>query len=159
MNKTHWKKLRNPNYLGSWDFQPGEVKTLTIKAIQNEILQNPEGKKEECTVAYWEENEKPFPLNATNCKMIAKVWGTPYIEDWPGMAIMLKVKKVSAFGEMVDAVRVSNERPAEEIICEMCGKPITAIPGRTAQAVAAATKAKYGKTLCAECAKKGVNNG
>ena len=110
--------------------------------------------KEECTVARFEENVKPFILNTTNCKAISKVWGTPYVEDWIGRKITLKVKKISAFGEMTDAVRVSNERPTETIMCELCGKPITAIPGRTAQAVAAATKAKYGKTICIDCANK-----
>lgn len=153
MNKTHWKKWKNPNYLGAWDFQPGEEKTLTFKSVQQEIVQNQNG-KEECTVARFEEDAKPFILNTTNCKAISKVWGTPYVEDWIGRKITLKVKKISAFGEMTDAVRVSNERPVETIVCELCGKPITAIPGRTAQAVAAATKAKYGKTICIDCANK-----
>lgn len=155
--KTHWKKLTNPNYLGAWDFQPGEEKVLTIKEVKREPVQNQNG-TENCTVAYFDEDVKPLILNKTNAGMIAKVWGTPFLEDWPGCKIKLKVKRVKAFGEMTDAVRVSNERPADNIICEVCGKPIMAIPGRTAQDVAAATKAKYGKTMCADCAKKGVNN-
>lgn len=161
MNKTHWKKYNNPDYLGAYAFQPGEEKTVTIKEVKRETVFNPSGSgKEECTVAHFKENEKPLILNVTNCKTIAKVWGTPYVEDWAGRKIILKVKKISAFGEMVDAVRVSNERPQEEkIICEACGKEIVAAAGRTPQVIANTTKTKYGKILCIECAKKEANNG
>ena len=152
--KTHWKKLTSPNYLGSWSFQPGEEKTLTIKEVKQEMVQNQSG-KEECTVAHFLEDVKPLILNTTNCKTISKVWGSPYVEDWAGRKITLKVKKISAFGEMVDAVRVSNERPVEEsIICEACGKVITSASGRSAKEIATATKTKYGKALCIECARK-----
>lgn len=161
MNKTHWKKYTNPNYLGSYAFQPGEEKTVTIKEVKREIVQNQQG-KEECTVAHFVENEKPLILNKTNCDAITKVLGTPYVEDWAGHKIILKVKKVSAFGEMVDAVRVAKERPTDAeaaIVCEKCGKTITAAAGRTAAEIASATKNKYKKALCLECAKKENSNG
>lgn len=158
MSKTHWKKWNNPDYLGSYAFQPGEEKTVTIKEVKREMVQNQSG-KEECTVAHFVEDMKPLILNTTNCKTISKVWGSPYVEDWAGRKITLKVKKISAFGEMVDAVRVSNERPAEEtIICEKCGKVITSASGRSAKEIATATKTKYGKALCIECARKEVGN-
>ena len=154
MSKTHWKKWNNPDYLGSYAFQPGEEKTVTIKEVKREMVQNQSG-KEECTVAHFVEDVKPLILNTTNCKTISKVWGSPYVEDWAGRKITLKVKKISAFGEMVDAVRVSNGRPAEEsIICEACGKVITSASGRSAKEIATATKTKYGKALCIECARK-----
>lgn len=157
--KTHWKKLTNPNYLGSYAFQPGEEKTVTIKDVKREIVQNQNG-KEDCTIAYFVEDVKPLILNKTNADMISKVWGTPYIEDWAGKKIILKVKKVSAFGDMVDAVRVSKDRPADDvIICESCGKPIMSAAGKTAKEIATATKAKYGKMICVECAKKEAKNG
>ena len=161
MEKTHWKKYTNPDYLGAYAFQQGEEKTVTIKEVKREMVFNPSGSgKEECTVAHFVEDVKPLILNTTNCKTIAKVWGTPYIEDWAGRKITLKVKRISAFGEMVDAVRVSGDRPTDEvIICEVCGNPIQGIAGKTAQAIASATKSKYGKTICAECARKEVSNG
>lgn len=159
MNKTHWKKLTSPNYLGSWDFQPGEERTVTIKEVKQEIVQNQNG-KEECTVAHFVEDIKPLILNKTNGGMIAKVWGTPYIEDWAGKKITLKIKKISAFGEMVDAVRVSPERPTEEkIICEACGKEILPVDGRSAEVIANATRNKYGKKLCMDCVRKEKANG
>ena len=150
--KTHWKKLTNPNYLGSYAFQPGEEKTVTIKEVKREIVQNQNG-KEECTVAYFVEDVKPLILNKTNADAIARAWGTPYIEDWAGKKIILKVKKVSAFGDTVDAVRVSKERPEEATYkCEACGGIVTA-------KIAGITKTKYGKLLCINCARKEANNG
>lgn len=160
--KTHWKKYTNPNYLGAYAFQPGEEKTVTIKEVKREAVQNQSG-TEECTVAHFVEDVKPLILNKTNCKTISKVWGTPYIEDWSGRKITLKVKKISAFGEMVDAVRVSPDRPQEEkIICEGCGKVIESIQGKTPTEVVAVTSAKYGAKICLDCAKKrkeSVTNG
>ncbi len=156
MEKTHWKKYTNPDYLGAYAFQQGEEKTVTIKEVKREMVFNPSGSgKEECTVAHFVEDVKPLILNKTNCKTISKVWGTPYIEDWAGRQITLKVKKIMAFGELTDAVRVSSERPAEEkLICEECGNPIEPIAGRTAQSVAQAALAKYGKKICINCVKK-----
>jgi hypothetical protein len=117
------------------------------------------GGKEECTVAYFIEDVKPLILNVTNCKEIAKLYGTPYIEDWTGRKIILKVKKISAFGEMVDAVRVGNTRPAEETaLCEACGKPITQGAGMSVAAIVAASKEKYGMKLCLKCAKERMSN-
>lgn len=161
MSKTHWKKLTNPDYLGSYAFQPGEEKTVTIKEVKRELVFNPSNSgKEECTVVYFVEDVKPLILNATNAKAITKAWGTPFIEDWGGLKITLKVKKISAFGEMVDAVRVSTTRPTEEIFtCEKCGKPISPEMGRTAKEIATATKTKFNKMLCISCAKEENTNG
>lgn len=155
-DKTHWKKLNNPDYLGAYAFQPGETKTVTIKEVRRQMVYNPSGGgQEECTVAYFVEDVKPLILNVTNCKMITKVWGSPYIEDWAGRRITLRVKKISAFGEMVDAVRVSGERPADEaILCEACGAEIKPAAGKTAKMIADATRTRYGKALCMECARK-----
>ena len=68
--KTHWKKLNNPDYLGAYAFNPGEEKTVTISAIKREIVTGPDGKKEECTVVSFAGNTKPLILNATNAKMV-----------------------------------------------------------------------------------------
>lgn len=111
--KTHWKKLTNPNYIGAWDFEPGQELTVTIKEIKQERVKNQDGKEENCTVAYFVESKtgKGLILNKTNMKMIQKVYGTPYIQDWVGKKITLSVAKVKAFGDVVDAIRVKNKQP------------------------------------------------
>lgn len=107
--KTHIKKLRNPNYIGSWDFmdENGVIKNriLTISEVKNDTVFDGKGGNEECTVLFFS-NSKPMILNATNIKTICKVLDTPFIEDWVGKKIELTVKKIKAFGEMHDALRV-----------------------------------------------------
>ena len=151
MSETHWKKLTNPNYLGSYAFAPGEEKIVTIDHVVQEDVIGAEGKSSLCIVAYLE-NEKPLILNKTNCKAISKLLGTPYIEEWAGHRITLAVQQVKAFGEDVDAVRVRPRLPGE--ICEACGKEIRAGSGRSAAEIAELSVKKYGRKLCLECATK-----
>jgi hypothetical protein len=107
-NLTHWKKLTNPNYVGSWDFQPGQEIKVKIKSVAQENVKGMDGKDEQCIVAQLIGAKKPLILNKTNCKTIAKLHKTPHIEQWQGKEITLYVAKVKAFGEVVDAIRVKN---------------------------------------------------
>lgn len=115
MEKTHWKKLSNPNYIGSYSIEPGKDLTVEIVSVSKEMVQGADGKKEECIVATLK-NQKPFILNVTNCKTIATLLETPYIEEWKGKSITLYVQKVKAFGEVVDALRVrAGKAPLPEL--------------------------------------------
>ena len=78
---------------------------VTINRIESRMVTNIDGKNESCVVAVLE-GQKPMILNATNLKSITKVLGTPFIEQWAGRQITLYVKKVKAFGDVVDALRV-----------------------------------------------------
>lgn len=151
MSETHWKKLTNPDYLGAYAFDPGEVKIVTIDHVAQEELIGQDGRNSLCIVAHLV-GEKPLVLNKTNCKAISKLLNTPYIEEWAGHRIALGVQRVKAFGEDVDAVRVKPKLPGE--ICEECGKEIRAGSGRSATEIAELSVQKYGKKLCIECAKK-----
>jgi hypothetical protein len=105
---THYKKVYNPDYIGSWALIDGSDNpelTVTIDRITSEMIANTDGKKESCVVAHLK-GQKPMVLNATNLKSITKVLGTPFIEQWAGRQITLYVKKVKAFGDVVDALRV-----------------------------------------------------
>jgi len=107
---THWKKARNNHYLGSHDLDiDGKYieQTITIDRIQRESVAGEDGKKDECTVAYLK-GTKPMILNVTNQKMIQKLTGTPYIEQWSGQSFVLIVKKVRVGGESVDALRIKD---------------------------------------------------
>ena len=163
MSETHWKKLINPDYLGAYSLDPGKDMILTIKQVRKETVTGPGGKKEECIVCHWQEDQKPMILNVTNCKMIAKLLKTPYIERWAGHRIQIGAEVVSAFGEKVEALRVRKTLPEEtKIACEECGQFITPAFQMTVTQLAAYTKKKYGKQLCADCAKEkkeAENNG
>jgi hypothetical protein len=108
-NLTHWKKLTNSPYIGSHDFQPGQELKVTIEKIENVNIELFNGKKLEtknCMLAHFKGAKKPMILNKENMKVITKVAGSPYIEQWVGKELVLYVTKVAAFGSMVDAVRV-----------------------------------------------------
>jgi hypothetical protein len=108
--KTHWKKLTNPNYLGSYSIEPGETLTVKLNKVVKEMVTGADSKKEECIVAYLQD-QKPMILNKTNCKSIAKIYDSPFIEDWTGKNIILYVAKIKAFGDIVEALRVKEQLP------------------------------------------------
>lgn len=157
MEKTHWKKLENPDYLGAYALDPNKDLVVQIKSVGQEEVYNPtNNKKETCTVAHFtDRNIKPMILNVTNCKTIAKLYDTPYIEDWAGKYISIYIAKVKAFGDVVEALRIRNKVPTIEIIkCEDCGKVITDYSGKTARELADIAKRNLGKELCLECQRK-----
>ena len=155
MSDTHWKKLINPDYLGAYSLDPGKDMVLTIKTVRKEIVTGADGKKEECIVCYWQEDQKPMILNVTNCKTISKLLKTPYIERWAGHRIQIGAEMVSAFGEKVEALRVRKNLPEDvQIACDECGQFIQPAFNMTVTQLAAYTKKKYGKNLCAECAQE-----
>jgi len=158
MALTHWKKLENPDYIGAYAFQPDERKTITISNVTREIVKGPDGKKEECTIVHFAEPEKPLILNACNGKMISKMAGTPYIEQWAGTRIVLAVERVKALGDVVGAVRVQNQKlpKAQTTIppCTDCGREIGGTEKISSAQMVGATTKRFGVPLCAECAAK-----
>ena len=154
--KTHWKKFMNKEYLGSWDLPDGQDIIATIKSAGPEKVIGADGKKEDCFVIHFTDVEKPMIANTTNCKMISKILGSNYIEDWLGKKIQIGTEKVRAFGDVVDALRVRDIKVAEAnpVFCEECGQQIQSAYGMTPDQLAAYTKKQYGKQLCAVCATK-----
>jgi len=106
---THWKKLQNPLYLGSYDFQPGEERIVTVKDVKREMVKGQEG-TEEHTIVHFTEGYKPMIMNATNSKMLTDLSGSPYVEKWIGTSFKLVVIKIKAFGEFIDALRIKSEK-------------------------------------------------
>jgi hypothetical protein len=106
---THWKKLTNPNYIGAEILQPNQELKLTIEKVQKEQVKTAEG-TQECIVAYFKGGQKGMIINKTNAKIITKVVDTPFIEQWVGKSIIIYAAKVRAFGEMVEALRVKNQK-------------------------------------------------
>jgi hypothetical protein len=106
---THWKKLVDNRFIGSHDFQPNQELQVTIESITSENVELFNGKKLEtksCVLMMFKGAKKPLILNKENMKLITKSLNTPYTEEWIGKIITLHVVPVSAFGQVVDAVRV-----------------------------------------------------
>lgn len=161
--KTHWKKVvSDPRYLGEADFLPGEEKIGTIDhVVTAEDVVTTEGRSSKAVVHFKEPGLKPMILNVTRSKVIAKLAGSSYVEDWAGLQIQLFIQSgIRAFGEIVNAVRVRPFKPRVKPkpstpaapVCEACGKPIAAAYGHPAEWVATYTRGKYGRALCASCA-------
>lgn len=108
--KTHFRKLFNPLYLGSHDLEPSKEYSLTIAKIEKDIEVIGEGgKKQLKPIIHFENAKKPMILNSVNSKMIAKVLGSKYIEDWIGKKVTIKVVQERSFGEVMDVIRVLNK--------------------------------------------------
>ena len=152
------KMGKNPNYLGSWDLEdvPGQELTLTIEQIKDEeVVTN--GKTECCTACHWtDKTYKPMILNVTNKKILCKLYKTKDTDKLKGKAVVIGIDKVKAFGDIHDALRIRKRIPQTNSAalpkCENCKKGITASNNMTPEQLAAYTKRKYGKCLCAECA-------
>ena len=114
---THWKQLTNPDYFGSHDLfiEDGRYKEIivTLVSVEKKAVPGADGKKTDCIVATTSET-KPIILNKTNCKTITRLLGTPAIEKWSGQKVKIGVDKVKAFGDVVDALRVKNEKVSTE---------------------------------------------
>jgi hypothetical protein len=111
-NKTHWKKLINPDYIGAYALSPGLDMTVTIASVSREMIVSTGGKKEECTVAKLM-GQKPLILNVTNSKSIAKLYG-PFIEDWAGKRITLYASTTKLAGETVECLRIRPSAPTDK---------------------------------------------
>lgn len=110
MKKTHFKKLRNPDYLGSWDLCDNNGKMtdiiLTVKEVVKQKVFDGKGGSEDLPVMSFAENVKPMVMNSTNLKSMAKVTGSNFIEDWKDVKVQITVKSIKAFGEFHDALRI-----------------------------------------------------
>ena len=116
----------NPDYIGAYWLPEGEDVTVTIDFVVREVITGTGGKKEECTVAHMRGGVKPFILNATNSKTIAKLYGN-FIEDWAGRPITLFASTAKLAGDTVECLRI---RP---VVAKRVIPPIT--PERFAKAL------------------------
>ena len=158
-NKTHWKLLTNPNYLGGYSIPEGRDIIVTIDYVRREEVVGTGGKKEFEVVAHLKDGVLPFILNKTNMKTIQKLYKSPYIEDWSGRAIQIYFDPTIKFGrETVGGLRVRDFVPKQQnsvsLICADCGKTIAGYQNIPAEQMATKAYEKYGKPLCIECAQK-----
>lgn len=152
----HWKALQDKDYLGSWDFEPGEEKVVTITGYDSKVLVNPmnqngsDGKPK--VILTFKECKKAV-MNTTNLTQITELLGSPDIDSWIGKQIVMHVEKVRGFGKMMDGIRVMNKKP-QVYRCEVCGKEITAAGSWSAKQIADRAKKDFGACLCVNCAKE-----
>lgn len=153
-NYVHYQEFFK-KFLGGWSFENGD-ETLTISAVDEKQMydQETDGKKTGLVI-YFEEKDLPMVLNQTNAETIAEVTGTSVLAEWVGKKIVVGSRKVKAFGQIHDAIRVQNTKPDEDVlICDDCGDIITAAAGKQPSELAAISKRNTGRVLCIKCMKK-----
>lgn len=95
-NDTHYKKLKNSQYLGQWDIPEGSRLTLKIIDIQKEVeVFNPlKREKNLVTTAQFQGAKKLMILGAENMDAIASHYGEdPH--NWINQTIVLYVGPAS----------------------------------------------------------------
>lgn len=156
--KTHWKKMTNPNYMGDYSIPEGCDLIATIDYVAQEKVVGVGGKSEMEVVAHFSDGNKPLILNKTNMKTIQKIYKTPYIEDWKGRKIQIYYDPTVKFGrDTVGGLRIRDSIPAQQQVslkCSDCGNSIGPAYGKSAEWVSMYTHKSYGKELCAVCAQK-----
>lgn len=161
--KGDYRQFMDKNYLGSWDVPEGGDLVLTIDHAARDDVKNERGSERKLTI-HFVEDKKPMILNATNSKRITEAYGSPKVEDWAGKRIAIYTEKVTAFGGKTDALRIRPYPPkVTEAICVECGTVIAPVKADgkeyTVNKIVELSNAKYGKTLCWDCASEKAREG
>lgn len=113
MEKTHWKKVFNSDYLGSCDLEDNKDLKAVIKSVSVKKVKNTDGKEQERNVAVFTDPKiKPMILNVTNCKIIKKFAKSKFINDWNNIPVQIYVKDdIKAFGDVTEGLRIRDIQP------------------------------------------------
>lgn len=155
---------RDSEYLGAEDIDNGIEPILTIEGIWWGAVTTARGKENKDVISFVEETTKgifkvrPLICNSTNRKTLKKLFGAATSDTLTGKRIQLYIDhnvRDPENGGKTDGIRIRNFVPKDTAIkCELCGKNIESAYGMTPEALAGYTFSKYGKKVCADCAKK-----
>ena len=114
MEKTHWKKVFNSDYLGSCDLEDGKDLKVIIKSVSVQEVKGTDGTKKSCNVAVFTDAKvKPMILNVTNCKVIKKFAKSSYINEWNNIPVQIFIKDdIKAFGDITEGLRIRDTQPS-----------------------------------------------
>ena len=157
---------RDSEYLGAEDIDPGTEPVLTIKALYFGAVTLSNGKEEKEVIEFEEstvpgiKNVRPMVVNATCRKALKKLYKSTSAEVLEGKKIKLYVIPEGArnprTGERVDCIRIKPEIPkavfSRDVICDECGGILKPFGKMNPAQLAAYTRQKYGKVMCADCA-------
>lgn len=117
--KTHYRKAFDSPYLSSADIV--DAMQFTISSVKLETDQTKKT-KDLFNTAHFVEKEirpgeklKPMILNASNSKTLKNLTGSPFIEDWKNVPVMIYVDHNVRFGkETVEGLRISPNKPEKK---------------------------------------------
>lgn len=155
---------RMSEYLGAEDIDPTIEPILTIAGLWNGMVTLQRGKENKDVLTFSEKSVsgiftvRPLIINATNRKILRKLYGSVTAETLVGKQIQLYIDhnvRDPQDGGKTDGVRIRQKRPTPPkdtvYLCRDCNKPITGFDKYTAHQIAGITQKKYGVTLCHGC--------
>ena len=149
-----WMKIVDPNFINAELIgSEGAEMVVTIKDIDFAEYYDEGTKQKVQKQAVFFQETKPLVLNKTNAKTLKRLFSpnSDNPADSVGHKVILKVEKVKAFGQKVDAIRI---KEYSEIKCADCGKPIMPWAGHSVSEIVDMGKKNCGRALCVDCMKK-----
>lgn len=122
----HWKNFQDKEYLGAHNLEEGEELELTITKFEGEeLVQKTDGAKEAKMVLYFKEDKPKMILNITNAKTLEMLYGS-HPDQWTGKKIRISAPKVKAFGSMMNALRIRDFVPGNNVDVVACAEQMNA---------------------------------
>ena len=113
---THYKQLKDGEYIGHWSIEPGQVLKVTIEVVQQEEVYNTgSNKKEWKNVARFKGAQKGMILNSTNMDAIASHHGNNP-QKWVGKEIELIRASTKVRGVPTECIRVKAKSKSERAV-------------------------------------------
>jgi hypothetical protein len=97
-------------YLKAADFAEDEVKTLTVRNVEMELMGQDNEQETKPVLFFREKDVKPFVCNRTNGQIIGSLYGDES-DEWIGKRVYLYVTDVPSFGKMQPGIRVKAKIP------------------------------------------------
>lgn len=120
-----YRAMFDRDYIGAWDL-PGDV-VVTISAVEAGELTGDKGRRTRKPIIRFEGKGKALAGNKTNCKIIARLYGTN-TDNWIGKRVTIYPTTTEMGGETVDCVRVRPSAPAKGRAAQTNGKAQSPAP-------------------------------
>ena len=160
---------RDSEYMGADDIDSGVEPVLTIKNLYRGKVTLQRGPEVKNVLTFVEESVpgisevRPLIVNSGNRQVLKKLYGQVTANALEGKKIQLWIEhgvRNPSKNELTDGIRIRDRKPSAggkapaEIKCADCGKGIGRSGSFSPEQIIAASKNKYGKALCMDCAQK-----
>ena len=160
---------RDSEYMGADDIDSGIEPILTIKNLYRGKVTLQRGPEVKNVLTFVEESVpgisevRPLIVNSTNRQVLKKLYGQVTANALEGKQIQLYIEhgvRNPSKNELTDGIRIRDRKPSANgkapaaIKCADCGNVIGRSGSFSPEQIIAASKSKYGKALCMECAQK-----
>jgi len=110
---THVKSLTNPSYIGAWTLAVeegvySELTVVVVKVVQTELTHKNVTKTKPVVHL---KDQLPFVLNLINRERLEVLFGSVFVERWPGRKFTLYVDTIRHRGKPTPALRVRETYP------------------------------------------------